>query len=267
MMRAFAALFKMWLLEALQYRAAALSGIVTQFCWGVTLTVLYGAFYRYGSGGSSMSLSQTVTYVWLTECFLSFAMLNTEGEIMSSIRTGGVGVELCRPLGLYTFWYARTVASRLGRMALRCAGIIPLALLLPAGMRPSAPASLAAGLLFIPSIMAGMAVAASFSMFFTAVAMKVELGMGPVNMLCISAQILAGSYVPLAFFPESVSRVLRLLPFAAAADTPFSLYVGAIPPREAAGAIALQLAWAAGMITAGRLLLARRLKTVIIQGG
>ena len=45
-MRAYAAVFRMKFTGGLQYRAAALAGLVTQFAWGFMELLAFSAFYR-----------------------------------------------------------------------------------------------------------------------------------------------------------------------------------------------------------------------------
>ena len=141
-MRACLAFFRMRLQSGLQYRAAALAGIVTQFFWGGMEIGLYRAFYEGAPGKFPMAFSALVSYIWLRQAFL--ALLNTwtyENELFDAILSGNVAYELCRPCSLCGMWFARTLALRLSRAALRCGPILVLAALLPAPWRLSMPAS------------------------------------------------------------------------------------------------------------------------------
>ena len=77
-----------------QYRGAALGGIITQLFFGIMLVALYKSLYE--NAPQSVPLTQTVTYVWLQQsCFRM--LLSTDTELMQSVRTGGIGYEMCRP--------------------------------------------------------------------------------------------------------------------------------------------------------------------------
>ena len=60
---------------------------------------------------------------------------------------------------------------------------------------------------------------------------------------------------------------IRDRPFASTQNTPFLIYTGTMQGTEALGSIAVQLFWLAALVLAGRLLLKRALKKVVIQGG
>ena len=59
-----------------------------------------------------MSFAQIVVYVWLGQVLLVMLPWNADAEIQQMFTTGSVAYELLRPLNLYAFWFARTVAFR-----------------------------------------------------------------------------------------------------------------------------------------------------------
>ena len=70
-MKPYISVLRVRFLNGLQYRAAALGGLVTQFFWGVMAIFLYQAFYLSGGEAQTISFSQLVTYVWLQQAFLA----------------------------------------------------------------------------------------------------------------------------------------------------------------------------------------------------
>ena len=81
------------------------------------------------------------------------------------------------------------------------------------------------------------------------------------------AYVFSGLIVPLPLLPDWAQTTLRLLPFRGLVDTPFRLYMGHLPPREALGALAHQAAWTLALVGWGRWLLRRGLRRVVVQGG
>ena len=55
-MKAYSALFRIRFINALQYRAAALAGMATQFAWGFMEIFAFAAFYRANPGAFPMYL-------------------------------------------------------------------------------------------------------------------------------------------------------------------------------------------------------------------
>jgi ABC-2 type transport system permease protein len=89
----------------LQYRAAALAGLVTQIFWGAIRIMVIVAFYELNPEGQPISLMQLVAYVWLGQALLGMFPTNVDTEIAEMIRSGAVSYELVRPLDLYNFWF------------------------------------------------------------------------------------------------------------------------------------------------------------------
>ena len=125
--------FKMRLMAGLQYRAAALAGMSTQFVWGAMEILLYRAFWLEHPERFPMGMEALSNYIWLQQAFLTlFAMWNWEMEILESVKTGTVSYELLRPTDIYGMWMARSVANRFARAALRMVPVIVVSSLLPA---------------------------------------------------------------------------------------------------------------------------------------
>src|SRR6202012_4525446 len=106
----------------LQYRAAALAGVATQFWWGGMKIMILAAFYR-GAASAPMSLSQVVTYTWLGQAFLVFLPWNADPDVVGMVRTGAVAYERLRPVDTYAYWYVRALAWTIARVVPRA---IPL---------------------------------------------------------------------------------------------------------------------------------------------
>ena len=73
-MKSYLTYFKLKFISGLQYRAAAIAGICTQFFFGFVYIMVYIAFFESGNPNTPMTLSQTITYLWLNQAF--FALVN-----------------------------------------------------------------------------------------------------------------------------------------------------------------------------------------------
>ena len=74
-MKKYISFFRLRFAMGLQYRAAALAGMVTQFFWGGMNILMYAAFYESDPAAFPMGLDAVCTYVWLQQAFLSLFML------------------------------------------------------------------------------------------------------------------------------------------------------------------------------------------------
>ena len=86
-------------------------------------------------------------------------------------------------------------------------------------------------------------------------------------MSAVVADFLAGSIIPLPFFPEGVRQLAELLPFAAMQNMPLRIYSGSITGMAAIHGILFQLIWCLVLWLCGKLWMAKTLRRVVIQGG
>jgi ABC-2 type transport system permease protein len=267
-MKKYWAIFRLRFINALQYRAAALAGIATQFAWGFMEIFAFAAFYRANPVAFPMEFSQTVSYIWLQQAFLTlFMMWFWENDIAAAIMEGTIAYEMVRPVDLYNRWFCQAAANRLARAALRCGPILLVAFVLPEPYRMTLPPTPGQLFLFLFSACLSLGVVTAFSMlmyislFYTVSPMGVRM---IAVMLC---DFLAGATIPLPFFPESARAVIELLPFGAMQNMPLRIYSGNIAGADALTKIALQVFWLAALLLIGRLMMSRSLRKVVVQGG
>lgn len=269
--RACWSLFRIRVAEGLQYRAAVLASVSIGLFWGLLEIIVLTVFYQHGSNAqpdpNGMALAQAVSYVWLAQAFVPMTQIGVDGEVLRTITSGDVGVELCRPLDLYFHWFAKSAAGRLGALGWRMIITVAVALVLPAGYRLQAPDSPLGFALSCVTFCGGFLLASAFGMLMTAIRMGITWGDGPTNMLVLLSGVLSGSYLPLQLWPDALQRALALQPFAGYLDLPARLYVGTMAPAQAGYALLMQLGWTLLFIALGRAIMRRKLTNLIVQGG
>ena len=219
-------------MTGLQYRTAALAGIVTQFFWGFMEIMVFHAFYEADPSAYPMTLQATSSYVWLQQALLAFfGAWMFEGEIFELIKNGNLAYELCRPVHIYDMWFARSVALRLSRAFLRCIPILVVAVFLPEGYGLGLPASFGAFLRFLLSLVLALLVMASLNMMVYVASLFTISGDGLRILFCSIVEVLSGQIIPLPFFPEHVQRILEWNPFASTGNVPFRIYSGNLSER------------------------------------
>ena len=256
----------------LQYRAAAFAGFSTQLYWGAIKLMILAAFLASNHAASPMSVAQIAAYVWLGQALLGLLPWNVDPELQEKMTTGAVAYELLRPLDLYAFWYARTVAMRTATAFLRmipmvvvAAIVLPLVGLGDWALRP--PPGAGSGVAFAFSLLAMIALASAVTMLMHVSLIWTLSGRG-VNTVMTGVVIIgSGLVVPLPFFPQWAQGFLYWQPFRGLADTPFRIYSGHIDPEHAAFEIAAQIAWAVVIVGIGYALMARARTRVVVQGG
>ena len=215
------AFFRLRFSMGLQYRAAAVAGIVTQFFWGAMELLAFRAFYDADPAAFPMAFQATASYVWMQQAFLAlFGAWFFENEIFQSIRDGSVAYELCRPTDLYGMWFARSAANRVSRAVLRCVPILLVAAFLPAPYGMTLPASPTAFLWWLATMALAVAVTVGYNMlvyfitFFT-------VSPNGVRIVAVSlVELLQGAIIPLPFFPRRPPPVSGAAPLRRHAECP-----------------------------------------------
>ena len=267
-MKKYLAIFRVRFINALQYRAAALAGMATQFAWGFMEIFAFAAFYRVNPEAFPMSFQQTVSYIWMQQAFLAlFMMWFWENDIANAIMEGSIAYEMVRPVDLYKRWFCQAAANRLARAVLRCSPILIVAFIVPQPYRMSLPPDAGQLMLFFLSTALSLGVVVSFSMLMYITLFYTLSPMGIRIITAVLADFLAGATVPLPFFPDSIRSVVELLPFAAMQNMPLRIYNGNIAGEAALRGIAFQMIWLAVLLIAGKIFMNNALKKVVVQGG
>ena len=267
-MRKYLSFFRLRFITGLQYRAAALAGIITQFVWGFMEIMIFHAFYQSDASQFPMSFSATASYIWLQQAFLAFfAVWMMENEIFDSILNGDIAYELCRPIQIYNMWFARSMAGRLSRSVLGCSPIILVALFLPQPYGIAAPASGLHFLLFLLTLLLGLAVTVAFCMLVYVLSFFTISPQGLRMVFTSVVEFFSGAVIPLPFFPGQVRAVMELLPFAAMQNVALRIYSGSMTACEMKKAICLQIFWLIVLTMTGKILCQLAQKRVTIQGG
>lgn len=274
-LRPYAAAFAARFSLMLQYRAAALAGFGTQCWWGGIKVMVYAAFYAAAPAAAAaapMSLSQVITYTWITQGLLALVPWGADPDVAQAVRTGGVGYDRLRPVDAYALWFARACAWMTARAAPRCALMFAFAaVLLPlVGLSDwawGAPASLAAGGLFTVSVALAVLVSASIIMLVNLVVVATLTDRGANVLLNAVVIVFSGNLLPLALYPDWMQTALLIQPLAAMMDIPLRIYTGQLEGAGVLAGLGLQVFWILVLATLGRAGLERAMRRLEVQGG
>ena len=263
-MRAYLSIFRMRKNIELQYRGAVIGGIICQIFFGLILVALYRALYA--GKPQTLPLSHVVSYVWLQQAFFRM-LLASDPELLDKIRTGGIAYDLCRPLHLYGYYYARTLAQKMTGSLLRAVPMLAFAFLLPEGWGLALPTT-AAGFAWCLGAMApGLLCSAAMENIAMGFTMRTKDPRGVKAMMELLMMSLCGNILPLTLFPDSWQRVITALPYAQMLDAPIRLYTGEYAPAQGAGVLLLQAAWTAALVCLGVWIWNRNRRHIVLQGG
>ena len=259
-------IFKMNFKGELQYRAKALSGVVTQVFWGLMYIYLYTAFMG-GKVIDGFSIAQMTSYVWIGQAFLVIRFLDLPKNCAKEIENGNVCYKFVRPIKLYNQWFAEHFGYKLSAMILRCVPLFIIAFIMPPNLRLMLPVSFVSFVLFLIALLIGALITSAISMIIVYLTFKTLSARGTVTICNTVCGVLGGLYIPLVFMPQGVQKVLNYLPFRFTMDLPARIYIGNIAPLEALMFIGISILWLIALVIIGELLINKAGKNAIIQGG
>ncbi|MDQ3978162.1 MAG: ABC-2 family transporter protein, partial [Actinomycetota bacterium] len=207
--------------------------------------------------------TDAVTFVFVAQGLLMTVGIFGDPEMAERIRTGDVVADLYRPVDFHAWWAA--VAYGKSAFYLLFRGILPFVVGAVAFHLRLPPLTTFAW--FLVSVAAGVAVAFGWRFLLSLSAFWLLDDRGPTSLGLLVAMFFSGVFIPVVFFPPWLETLARALPFASMVQVPIEIFLGKHPGLAAAGAIAGQLVWAFVLAGLARLVLARAVRRVVVQGG
>lgn len=265
-MNSYRGLFKMTFKGELQYRAKAISGVLTQFFWAIMYIYLYTAFMG-NKLIDGFSIQQMISYVWLGQAFLVLRFTDLPKNCASEIENGNVCYKFVRPVNIYNQWYFEHLGYKLSATLLRFIPIVVVALILPSSIGLMLPVSLPAFFLFVLTLGIGALMTSAISMLIVCLTFKTLSAKGTTAIANTVCGLLGGLYIPLPLMPQTIQNILNYLPFRFITDLPFRIYIGNTGIIDALIFIGISLIWLVILIILGKLFMSKVLKKTVIQGG
>ena len=260
--------FKLRIIAFMQYRVAAISGLMTQFFWGLMLIFIYVALYSNVNILDVISLPQIIIFIWLQQAFYTLlAVRLNDDEIANLIKSGDVAYEIVRPYNLYFWWYIKMIAKRVSAGVLRFLPVLVLAFLLPEPYGLSLPTSIPNFILFLVSLCLGIFLVTSINMLVYTIGFYTYNQAGISQIINSVIELLSGALIPVVLLPKFLQDATYYLPFRLMTDLPYRLYSNNIGISEGILSIGLQMFWILILIMLGNLIVKKALKKVFVQGG
>lgn len=245
------------------YRSATVAGVFTNTVFGFLLAYVLLAVYRQRGDVGGFDATDAVTFTFVAQGLLMPLGLFSTTEIADRISTGDVVVDLQRPYDHQAWWAAVQYGQAAFYSLFRgippfVAGAIVFDLDLPSPV---------GALAFLLSLALAIGVSFGWRYLLQMSAFWIIDVRGPNQLGMLTAHFLCGAFVPIVFFPGWLEGVCRALPFASMLQHPIELWLGERAGAGILGVLALQVVWLVALAALGRLVLARAVRRVVVQGG
>ncbi|MGI8331276.1 ABC transporter permease [Actinomadura scrupuli] len=246
------------------YRVATLSAMVTNTVFGFLKASILIALWAYRPSLGGYDATDAVTFSFVGQALIGpVQVFGGSLELTARIRSGDVAIDLHRPVDLQGWWLADDLGRAAYTLVFRGAPTLLIAALIFPLRLPGPPAWAA----FLGSVL--LAVLVSFGMRYL-VSLCVfwlhdERGIHAVAL--ITTMFLSGMILPLVVFPGWLGTLARALPWAAMIQTPGDVFLGKSTGGGLLAAYGFQAAWAAALLSAGRLLTRATRRRLVSHGG
>ncbi|MEQ1787119.1 MAG: ABC-2 family transporter protein [Acidimicrobiales bacterium] len=245
------------------YRSATVAGVFTNTVFGFLLAYILLAVHAERGEIGGFDAVDTVTFTFVAQGLLMVLGMFNDTEIADRISTGDVVVDLQRPYD-HQGWWAGVSYGKAAYYAI-FRGVPPfLAGAVVFDLRLPSPGTAVA---FAVSIVLAVGVAFGWRYLLQISAFWIIDVRGANQLGWLTAQFLSGAFLPIVFFPGWLETLARALPFAYMLQVPVEVWLGRYDAAELPGVFALQVAWAAALVLAGRYVMRRAVQRVVVQGG
>jgi len=222
------------------------------------------AVFHTGHGVAGLSLNDMVTYVAVGWAIRSFYFNEIDREMGTQVQEGKLAMNLIRPVDFQTVM----IADAAGQSAFRAVLFtVPISIVLALIFPVKAPASLAAGLLFLWSAVMAFFLVAAINFLVGLIAIRSKSILGILRAKYLLLELVSGLLIPTTLFPEPLRTILLASPFPHINFTPAALYLGKATGLEAARLLGLQAGWTAVLLLWGHWAWKRSQRRITIQGG
>lgn len=246
------------------YQAAMLAGIFTNSIFGLVLSAVYLALFRSQATDAAVAgftARQTLTYTWLGQMLIAPVMIFGWWEIIKTIRTGAVVMDMLKPMSYFGYWLSQDLGRAAGHMLLRGIPTLIVGLILFDLVYPGSPARWIA---VVVSIVFAVIISFCFRFMMNLWGFWVLDHRGIAGIAMTLMGVFSGHLLPIAWYPDPIRDLLNVLPFRAMVMLPIELWLGQVSIAEGLG---LGAFWIVAMTAAAHGLNAVAERKVVVQGG
>ena len=241
-LKAYGSLVRSGVMDMLQFRAGA---IVMLFGNMVYLVVIYNLWKSiYASVDTptvnGLTFTDTMLYLVLASAQFSFMEAYLVWEMGRSIQDGSIVVQLIKPIS-YEMFQLFYIAG--GNLVTFVATFVPTFIIVEIVTHGAIPIGWNI-LYYLIAVVFGSLINFAVDYFVGTICLYTQSIWGINIMKQVLVTFLSGATVPLAFFPETLHKIVMFLPFHAIYNTPLTLLIhDDLPMTEVCNMLLTQFVW------------------------
>ena len=254
------------MLEQLQFRLGSLVTVAGNLIYLVLIYFLWKAIFA--SAGTDevngMTFSDTLIYLVLASALFSFMELYLVWYMGNDIQSGKIVLDLIKPIGYRKFLFWTQSGSLVMSFLMTFLPTFLVVYFLTDGV-----IHLGVNLLFfMVSVVFALTINFCIDFFIGTVCLYTQSIWGINIMKEVIVLLLSGATIPLAFFPDTLRRIVSYLPFQSIYNTPLTILIrNSMPLQETLTMLAVQLFWACVMLLLTSLFWSRSIRKITVNGG
>lgn len=233
--------------------------------------VLFARYYMlaalYADGRETVdgySLQGVLTYLVCAWLLRSFFRTGVDRRLGRMVRSGDVVFDLMRPINFVSLTFFRATGKSLNRF-LFISG--PLIIVFLATDVLIFPTDVLRWLVFAVMVLLGYVIAFELQFIVGLLAFYIGYNLSLIWTFDLVIQVLAGLLLPLHFFPDSLERLVMMLPFRHIYYTPTQVFMGHLAVDECFPVMFSSLLWVLGLGLLSYGLYRSGVRRLVIAGG
>jgi viologen exporter family transport system permease protein len=248
----------------LAFRLRYYTGIITYIINVAVYYFIWSAVFGPGQEIAGYNLPQMLTYVSVGWILRSFYWNTIDQEMAYEVIEGKIAMDLIKPVSVLWMWFSRAMGESAFRLVLLT---IPSAIVIRALFPVQRPASALHFVLFLAAALGSFCLMAAINFMIGTCGIPLRSILALIRAKYWLIELLSGLLIPMTFFPNSVRRVLDLLPFEHIAYSPLQIYLGKYDIRHSLLVLGEQWLWVIVLLMLAHLWWERAVQKITIQGG
>lgn len=263
-MNAFLATVRISFRRQLTYRAANLSGLVTNLFFGFFRAAVLLTLYNERTVVNGLTIQGAITYAGLSQAVIGYLSFFHWYELMHTVHDGQVSTDLLKPQNFFSYWLGIDTGRALGSFLIRS---LPLFIIFALFYDVYLPQSLPQWLYFLLSLAFAHLISFAWRFMVNLAAFWTPNALGIGRFVFGLSWTFSGFYMPLDLFPEWLAQFSRATPFGAGFYIPIQIFLGIVEKQAILSSLCLQLFWIVILLIFDHVILSFGIRKLVIQGG